>query len=328
MGEIYLVTGGAGFIGSHLVDCLLDNGAEKVVVVDNFFLGKMENLADAESHVADHSPGTLVVYREDCRFLTALQSIIERERPSVIFNLATKPLPYSFVDPEGAFMVSVDIVKNLLHLLKSRKYDRLVHFSSSEAYGNAILTPMDEKHPLNPTTPYAAGKAAADLMIKSYVNTFDPQIPCVIVRPFNVIGERQNIGSYAAVVPLTIQRILRKEKPVIEWDGLQTRDFTYVGDVVEAAYALSRCNEALGKVVNIGQGKETTITAIVHKICAIMGYSFFDEKNFEYRPKRVADVRRHYADISLAKKLIGYEPQTSLNHALEFTIDYYKGLRK
>ena len=307
------VVGGAGFVGSHLVDLLVERGAEKIVVVDNFFLGNMENLSWAMDH------GNVVIYKEDARYLSAMQNIVEREKPDVVFNLAVKPLPYSFVDPEGAYMTSVEITQNLAQILRRKKYCRLVHFSSSEAYGNAVQVPMCENHPLNPTSPYGAGKAAADLLLLSYHRLFE--LPVSILRPFNMYGPRQNTGSYAAVVPVTIRRILNGEKPIIEGDGYQSRDFSYVRDVADAGLKLYKCDKAVGRVVNVGSGKETSIKKIIRLICEALDYPFSE---VEYKPPRPADVRRHLADISLAESLFGYKPQTSLKEGLAITIDSLK----
>ena len=157
-----LVTGGAGFIGSHLVDALLASGAEHVVVVDNFFTGAEENLSQAMDEIT--------LYRDDASNWGAMSSILKKESVDVVFNLATIPLNYSFFNPYAAFMVNVELADVMLKLLKEGKYQTLVQVSSSEAYGTAQYSPMDEKHPLAPTTPYAAGKLAADLMIQSFWN--------------------------------------------------------------------------------------------------------------------------------------------------------------
>lgn len=309
----FLVVGGAGFVGSHLVDTLVAHGAEKVVVVDNMFLGKIENVAQAAKK------GDVTVYREDARYLTAVENIVEREKPEAVFNLAVKCLPYGLVDPEGSFMTGVEIAHNLANLLRKNKYERLLHFSSSEAYGTAINVPMNEDHPLDPTTPYGAGKAAADLLLLSYHKLFDLEIS--IIRPFNMYGERQNMEAYAAVIPLTIWRILKGQQPVIEGDGLQTRDLTYVKDIVEASLKMLECDEAIGKVVNVGQGKEMDIKTVISVICDALNYPF---DRVEHRPPRPSDVRRLHADINLAKKMLGYQPTTSFEKGIKLTILWFK----
>ena len=309
----FLVVGGAGFVGSHLVDALVNYEAEKVVVVDNMFLGRMENLSEAIEK------GNVTVYREDARYLTALENIVDREKPEAVYNLAVKCLPYGFVDPEGSFMTGVEIAHNLANLLRKGKFERLLHFSSSEAYGSAVQSPMKEDHPLNPTTPYGAGKAAADLLLLSYRNLFDLEIS--IIRPFNLVGPRQNMESYAAVVPVTISRILRDEPPILEGDGVQTRDFTYVKDAVEVAVKMMDSDEALGKVVNVGMGGEIEIQAVISMICKLLHYPV--EKVIRKAARR-GDVRRLHADISLAKNLLNYSPRTSFREAVEFTVDWCK----
>jgi UDP-glucose 4-epimerase len=310
-----LVVGGAGFVGSHVVDALVRHGAEKIVVVDNMFLGNMENLCGAVDK------GNVVVYKEDARYLTALENIIDRERPEAVFNLAVKCLPYGFIDPEGAFMTGVEIAHNLANLLRKKKFERLLHFSSSEAYGTAInqRVPMDENHPLDPNSPYGAGKAAADLLLLSYYKLFNLEIS--IIRPFNFYGERQNMEAYAAVIPVTIWRILNGNRPILEGDGLQTRDFTYVKDGAEIAIKMLDCDEAVGKVVNIGQGEEMTIKSVISVICSRLDYPF---SNVEHRPPRPSDVRRLHADITLARKMLGYSPKTKFSKGLDLTIDWFR----
>jgi UDP-glucose 4-epimerase len=308
-----LVVGGAGFVGSHVVDALVKHGADKIVVVDNMFLGKAENLDEAAKK------GNVIVYREDARYLTALDNIIEREKPEAVFNLAVKCLPYGFIDPEGAFMTGVEIAHNLANLLRKRKFERLLHFSSSEAYGTAIHVPMDENHPLDPNSPYGAGKAAADLLLLSYYKLYGLEIS--VIRPFNFYGERQNMEAYAAVVPVTIWRILKGEKPILEGDGSQSRDFTYVKDGAEIAVKMMDCDKAVGRVVNIGQGQEIDIKTVISMICDKLDYPF---DKVEHKPPRPSDVRRLYADITLAKKMLGYSPKTNFNEGLKLTIDWFR----
>lgn len=308
-----MVVGGAGFVGSHLVDALLKHGAEKVVIVDNMHLGTIENLRSAAK------TNKVVIYREDARYLTALENIIDREKPEAIFNLAVKCLPYGFVDPEGSFMTGVEIAQNLANLLRKKKYRRLLHFSSSEAYGSAKIVPMSETHPLDPTTPYGAGKAAADLLLQSYHKLFNIEIG--IIRPFNLYGPRQNMDAYAAVIPVTINRILHSKKPIIEGDGLQTRDFTYVGDAAEAAIKLINCEPAMGEVVNVGQNQEHSIKDVISTICKELDYP---QDNIEYTKPRPSDVRRLFADVSLARKLIAYSPHVGFAEGTRLTVKWFK----
>jgi len=179
--------------------------------------------------------------------------------------------------------------------------------------------PMDENHPLDPNSPYGAGKAAADLLLLSYYKLYNLEIS--VLRPFNFYGERQNMEAYAAVIPVTIWRILNGEKPILEGDGLQSRDFTYVKDGAELAVKMMDCDKALGKVVNIGQGDEIDIKTTISMICDKLDYPF---AKVERKPARPSDVRRLHADITLAKKMLGYSPKTSFNEGLELTIDWFR----
>jgi UDP-glucose 4-epimerase len=313
MTDCHLVTGGAGFIGSHLVDSLLARGASRVVVVDNFFLGDSNNLAAA---LAEHGDA-LVVYREDAADPAAMAEIVRREQPDVVFNLATKALLYSFFNPSGACRVNLDIALTLCELLRDGAFSRLVHLSSSEVYGTAEVVPMTESHPLHAETTYAAGKAAADLAVASYVRMFG--IDAITVRPFNNYGPRQNDQAFAAVVPLTIRRILNGEQPVVEGDGAQTRDFIYVADTVSALSRLADLEGTKGRVVNVGSGRETTILSVVETLAAELGWT----GGVRHVAPRPADVHRHCADVALAESLIGELSTTPLELGLRETVRWY-----
>lgn len=312
-GTTALVTGGAGFIGSHLVDHLLEAGASRVVVVDTFFLGREDNLDTARALYGDQ----LVVHREDAADHAAMAEICVREEPQVVFNLATKALLYSFFNPSGACRVNLDIALTLCELLRSGHYRRLVHLSSSEVYGTAEQVPMDEGHPLLAETTYAAGKAAADLAVASYVRMFD--LDAVTLRPFNNYGPRQNDGAFAAVIPLTVRRILAGEPPIIEGDGEQTRDFLFVRDTVDAIIRLCS-TEVRGEVLNLGSGTETSIASIVHALVEILGW----QGEIRHTPARPADVRRHCSDVSRAEALVGPISTTKLADGLEQTVAWYR----
>ena len=176
-GQGILVTGGAGFIGSHLADRLLAEGAKEVVVIDNLFLGDEANLETALASGRCH------FYSDDAEIASSLGYIFSRHSVGTVFNCATKALNYSFLNPANAFSTNVDVVLNLLEAQRRGVFQTLCHFSTSEVYGTAAYEPMDERHSRAPTTTYAAGKAAADLAVESYVRMFD--LDAYVVRPFN-----------------------------------------------------------------------------------------------------------------------------------------------
>ncbi|WP_284643236.1 dTDP-glucose 4,6-dehydratase [Paenibacillus silviterrae] len=311
-GKHVLVTGGSGFIGSHLCDLLLEQGAGRVVVLDNFFLGKPENIQDASRDER------FVVYRDDARHFGVVRSIIEKERIDVVFNLATIALNYSFFNPFDAYMVNVEIANVLLELIKSGCYQTLIHVSSSEAYGTAQYSPMDENHPLHPTTPYAAGKAAADLMVQSFYNT--ENIDCTIIRPFNNYGPRQNTeGALAAIIPLTAKRIANGLPPIIEGDGEQTRDFIFVKDTVRALLLAYNNPSSRGKIINLGSGTDISINNLIDRICNYFGYT----GEIERRTERKSDVRNLCASSELARDILGFTPEFDFDTGLRITLDWY-----
>ena len=311
-GRSVLVTGGAGFIGSHLVDRLLKEGAS-VVVVDNFFLGKRENLDDAVA-----SGGPITIRYEDAADLPAMREIVERHRIQDVYNLATKALEYSFDNPRGAFEVNTSIALTLAELLRKEHYERLVHVSSSEAFGTAVTRPMNEEHPRNPTTTYAAGKAAADLALQSYVRTFDLDVR--IVRPFNNYGPRQNTGAYSGIVPRTMERLLRGDPPVLHGDGAQGRDFVYVEDVAEGLVVVAGCDAARGQELNIASGVETPILELLQTLCEVAGC----QAPWVREPRRTADVDHHIGDASRLQQVTGYRARTSLRDGLARTWAWYR----
>jgi UDP-glucose 4-epimerase len=310
LGANILVTGGAGFIGSHLVDRLLDEGASKVVVVDNMFLGKRENLTDALARGA-------LLYEEDAEDLAFMTKVIEGHAIDAVFNLATKALNYSFINPLDAFETNVAVIGNLLELQRKGAFLTLCHFSSSEVYGTAVYEPMDEKHPYNPTTTYAGGKAAADIMLKTYVNMFD--VDAFIVRPFNNYGPRQNhTPPLAGIIPLTVKRVMGGETPEIHGTGKQSRDFIYVTDTVDAVLRLYGL-VAAGDEVNVSADSQVAMEDVVAQICAYLGY----QGEIARKPRRGADVDCHNATNAKVKGLIDFNPR-GFSEGLRTTVDWYK----
>lgn len=306
-----LVTGGAGFIGSHLVDALLARGAKSVVIVDNMFLGRQENIDDALATGRAH------FYKDDVEFASSLDFIFSAHAIDVVFHCATKALNYSFQNPSNAFSTNVTTTLNLLELQRRKAFKTLCHFSTSEVYGTAVYEPMDEQHPLNPTTTYAAGKAAADMAVQSYQRMFG--LDAFIVRPFNNYGPRQNhSGPLAGVIPITAYRVLNNIAPEIHGDGLQTRDFIYVTDTVDAILKLYPIMAA-GDSVNISTDHQLSIADVITRVAA-----YFDYKGQIIRkPERPSDVRCHHASNAKIKSMIDYQ-LTPFDQGLLQTLTFYK----
>lgn len=311
-----LVTGGAGFIGSHLVDRLIAESPRRIVVVDNLWLGKRSNLTAARER---HSAVRLHV--ADAASQTALREIVRRERVDVVFSLATIPLPASHARPRWAADRIMRMATVAAELCRLGEFATLMHCSSSEAYGTAVTAPMTEEHPLGALTPYAAAKAAADLVTRSYWETFG--IDAAIVRPFNNYGPRQNEGDWAGVVPLTLRRLREGERPVIYGDGAQTRDFIFVEDTADALVRSYHEPRTRRRIVNVASGREITIADLIERLSILMGRPF----DPIYRPERPADVHRHVADISLARELLGFEPRVGIDEGLRRTVEWYLGSR-
>jgi UDP-glucose 4-epimerase len=310
-GQGVLVTGGAGFIGSHLVDRLIADGAREVVVIDNLFVGTERNLATAMK------AGKVVFYRDDAEFASSLEYIFARHSVQTVFNCATKALNYSFLNPANAFSTNVTVALNLLEFQRRGVFRTLCHFSTSEVYGSAVYEPMDEAHPKNPTTTYAAGKAAADLAVESYVRMFE--LDAFIVRPFNNYGPRQNYtGFLAGVIPITAWRIMNGLQPELHGDGKQSRDFIYVLDTVDAVAKLYPLMRA-GDSVNISTDNQLTIKELLEMVCQGMGY----EGPIAQGPARKSDVLCHNASNAKIRSLIDYR-LTPFAEGLRETLAWYR----
>jgi UDP-glucose 4-epimerase len=310
-GQSILVTGGAGFIGSHLVDRLLKDGAREVVVIDNLFTGAEGNLDEALS------TGRVTLYCDDAELENSLAYIFQKHAIDIVFNCATKALNYSFLNPANAFSTNVTVTLNLLDIQRRGGFKSLCHFSTSEVYGSAVYEPMDEAHPKNPTTTYAAGKAAADMAVESYVRMFG--LDAYIVRPFNNYGPRQNHrGMLAGVIPVTAKRILTGGVPEIHGDGLQSRDFIYVHDTVDAVVKLHGVLPS-GEAANISTDNQTSISDLIALISQQLDY----RGEVLRKPARHSDVLCHNASSQKVKKLIKYS-LTPFDAGLHETLAYYK----
>ncbi|MGV2983040.1 dTDP-glucose 4,6-dehydratase [Microbacterium sp. AGC85] len=308
-----LVTGGAGFIGSHLVDRLIKDEPRRITVVDNFFLGSQENLSEAL-----HTRPDIDVIRLDASDLAAMQDVVTSHEIDTVFDLAVIPLPTSLTYPAWTVQTNVGIATTFCEIARRGLIERLVHVSSSEAYGSARYIPMNEEHPHDAITPYAASKSAADHIIESYVQTFG--IDATVIRPFNNIGPRQNPGSYAGIVPIIVKRVLAGQPIEIFGDGEQTRDFIFVKDSADLIAQVHDSADCRGKVLNVATGAETSINELLARILKIMGH---EDHTVIHRAERPGDVRRHLADVSKLEAALGHQSPRLTDEALAETIEWY-----
>ena len=312
-GKSVLVTGGAGFIGSHLVDRIIEEEPSSLVVVDNLYMGKVLNLQEAM-----RSFPRLRIRAVDASREGSMGLLVKLEDVEVIFNLAIVSLPASLIKPRWAYQHNVDITLCACELARKGYYKTLIHFSSSEAYGTCQDAPMSEAHPLNPTTPYGASKAATDHLVLSYCKSYG--IDASIIRPFNNYGPRQNEGEHAGVIPLTIRRMLSDEAPIIYGDGKQTRDYIYVTETADAAIEIYNCEDTRGRVLNIASGNEISINELVELIAKHSG----GDRDTIYQDERQGDVRRFVGDIGLARDMIGFEPIVGFREGIVETVEWYR----
>ncbi len=310
-GAEVLITGGAGFIGSHVVDGLVAAGADRVHVVDDLSLGREENLAEALSDQR-------VTFTEgDCAELSVLLGGCA-DAYDFCFHLAVIPLPHSLLAPARNVRKNVAMTTAVCEMGRAGGYRRLINFSSSEVYGTGRESPMSEDHPLGAHTPYAASKAASDLVVSSYAKTFG--LETVTVRPFNTYGERQNAGAYAGLIPAVVGAVLSGNPVEIHGDGEQTRDMTHVADTVAGALALAASDDALGGAFNLGTGSEASVNEIVKHLLAALDRPDHPVRHVAPRP---GDVRRLVADTTRAQRLVAFSARTPLAAGLKRTVDWY-----
>jgi len=307
-----LVTGGACFIGIHLVELLACRNPGRLVVIDNFFLGSESNLAPARELT-----NNLIVYREDASKFEVMADIVDKEKIDVVFNLAVIPLPASLERPRWTVHVNFMIASVFAELARLGKFRTLVHFSSSEAYGSAKYHPMDEQHPLEPLTPYAASKVAGDHLVLSYARTFG--IDAVILRPFNNFGPRQNDKSYAGLIPVVMRRSRARQVISIHGDGEQTRDYVFVRDTALAAVKVYEEPSTRGHVVNVATGQEVSVNDLI----TLLGDALGAELQVEHAPARPGDVRRHCGGSQLLRQMTGFVPRGISKETLAETIAWY-----
>lgn len=306
-----LVTGGAGFIGSHLTEDLVKSGYP-VKIMDDFSTGSVNNIME------------LFNYKN---FKMIRGSVTDKELVSkatadidVIFHLAAQVhVDRSVIEPRRTFEVNTLGTLNVLDAALENNIELVAYASTSEVYGSAQYTPMDENHPLNPASPYAASKAAADRLCFSYYNTY--KLPVVIVRCFNTYGPRQKGSGYAAAIPKFLRRSLSHLPPIIYGDGLQTRDYMYVKDTVKAyKLVLNSPESVLGQAINFGTGQEISILDLSKTIVQLSG-NHFTPVHTSARP---GEVKRLCADITKAKKTLGFEPDYTIKKGLQEFIKWYQ----
>jgi UDP-glucose 4-epimerase len=297
-----LVTGGAGFIGSHLVDRLVREGFE-VVVLDNLSTGSLENI---KMHMENPK---FQFIRGDVR----VRGITRRALRDVncVFHLAAiASIDLSIRRPDLVNDVNVMGTLNLLEEGRRADVEKFVFTSSCAVYGEPIKLPIDEEHPTRPLSPYGASKLAAEHYCAVYHKVYG--LDTVVLRLFNVYGPRQERSPYGGVISRFIERLRKGLAPIIFGDGRQTRDFVYVGDVVEALVLAMKSKDCVGLTINLGSGVEVSIRELADKLIKIFGLRV---RPIFSRP-RVGEVSRMCADIKRAKEVLKFEPKTSLEEGL------------
>ncbi len=308
----FLITGGAGFIGSNITEYLLNKGY-KVRVLDNFSTGKLENLygllknPNLELIIGD------IRNLEDCQKATS-------DVDYVIHQAALGSVPRSIKDPKTSNEVNVSGTLNMMIASRDNKVKKFVYASSSSVYGDEPNLPKVEERVGKPLSPYSITKKVVELYARNFYELYG--LPTVGLRYFNVFGRKQDPNSvYAAVIPNFVKKLLNKEAPIIHGDGTQSRDFTYIDNVIEAN--LKSClagNEADGEVFNIAYGGQVTVNELYETIKELM------HSDIEpiYGPTRAGDIKHSNADITKAKKILNYNPQYSFYDGIKLTIDWYQ----
>jgi nucleoside-diphosphate-sugar epimerase len=309
----YLVTGGAGFIGSNIVEELLRRN-ESVRVLDNFLTGSKNNLEFVEQYASQHAQYELIEgdirSREDLR--KALKGI-----DYVLHQAALRSVLKSFDDPCLTNDINVNGTLNLLFEAKKAGVKRVVYASSSSCYGDVASFPQREDFKSRPISPYGVSKLAAENYCYAFSKTFS--LETVSLRYFNVFGPRQNPeNKYSTVIPAILSRMLDNKAPIVEWDGEQSRDFTYVGNVVDANIACSKAEGISGEVINVACGNSISVLELVDILNKLLKTSLRPE----FRLKRAGDIRKTWADVSKIRSIIG--PCIDFHQGLELTVEWFK----
>jgi UDP-glucose 4-epimerase len=309
-GKRVLVTGGAGFIGSELVRQLVESGAA-VVVVDNLVNGRWENLTGVPAD-------GLRLVEGDIRDAVRMRDFLKDT--DVVFHLACLGVRHSIHSPRENHEVNAVGTLNTLFAARDASIERFVYVSSSEVYGTAQSTPMNEQHPTFPKTMYGASKLAGESFTRAFHDTYG--FSTVVVRPFNSYGPRcHHEGDSGEVIPKFLLRCMTAMPMLIFGDGTQTRDFTYVGDSARGILAAGMADVAVGKTVNIGSGREISVNELAREVGMVLGHPEPAIVHMEARP---GDVLRLCADSSLARDLCGFAPEISIREGLAKLRDWYE----
>jgi UDP-glucose 4-epimerase len=315
--EKMAVTGGAGFIGSNLAEFLVGRGCD-VVLVDNFSNGKEANL----SSWVDAAGGRVQVVRSDINDTARLREVFRGVR--WVFHQAAIPsVPRSIADPQASNQANIDGTLSVLVAARDVKAQRVVVASSSSIYGDDPGLPKVETRLGRPLSPYALTKIVCEEYCRLFHTVFGLETACL--RYFNVFGPRQDPKSeYAAVVPRFATRLLAGKRPTIYGDGEQSRDFTFVANVLEANWLAASHPAAAGEVFNNGCGQQTSLNELVRTMNRILGTKLEPS----YEPGRKGDVRHSVADISKARNMLGYSPAVSLEAGLGRVLEWYREHRE
>lgn len=313
MTPTYLVTGGAGFIGSHIAARLIAEGA-RVRIIDDLSTGHRENLEEIGGDFEFINASLL----DEAALQKALDGI------EIIFHEAAIPsVPKSIKDPRATHDACVNATFNLLLAAKEAGAKRLVYAASSSAYGDQDAPAKSENLRPMPLSPYAVAKLVGEYYCRVWTQVYG--FETVAIRYFNVFGPRQDPSSqYSGVISQFIARLLENETPVIFGDGEQSRDFTPVSNVVDANLLAAQSEKAAGQMINVANGEQITLNKL---LAELKGLIACDDIQARYEPGRVGDVRHSLADISRARELLGYEPQVNLQEGLRRTIEWYKNSR-
>ncbi len=307
-----LITGGAGFVGSHLCEKFTNEG-HTVLCLDNFLSGDLTNIR----HLLDYRNFKLI--NGDIRDTELLEKV--GKDVDAIFHLAAQVhVDRSYIEPKLTYDVNVGGTQNILEMARLHDIEKIVYASTSEVYGSARYAPIDEAHPLNAPHPYGASKIAADRMAYAYIKTYGMNVN--ILRFFNIFGPRQRDVGYGGVISIFTRRVLSNIAPIIYGSGQQTRDYTYVEDVVNAYNLVLHYDKPLTEPINFGTGTEISISDLADRIIDLCGKK--GEIESVHINPRIGEVERLIANAALAKEVLGWEPQYDFNTGLQSFVQWYR----